>query len=385
MLGTRSQTRLTKPIAAAIAVISAVGLSAVAAGPASAAPAWAVEQTPPLPHGFGSGDLTAVGCAASTCLAVGDGEDPYQLPYYLSDRWNGVSWTSEPTPGTNGDGFYMTGVSCPTATTCWATGTASFVPGGPSPLLWSLGRAGWNHGNLAGNIHTGDLNGISCTSTQFCMAVGDVGSKALAERWDGSRWHFMALPKATTSGFTGPSFSNVGCGAPNSCMAVGLAKASGVLGAVEHWNGRAWKEQPTPTLPGAKAGNLGDVSCPTAGECIAVGSYRLGAQRLALSEIWKGRRWKLLSTPDQPRSPKNSALWSLSCPSTNACAAVGTPGPYPLLEWWDGRRWALQPMPVKFPGGAGLIAVSCSSAADCTAVGDNSGNAFAMATSPATP
>lgn len=363
-----------------------MGFAVVAGGPAlAAAPTWTVEQSPPLPHGFGSGELTAVGCAGSTCLAVGDGQDQFELPYYLSDQWNGVRWTSVQTPGTNGDGFYMTGVACPTATTCWATGTASFVPGGPSPLLWSLGQGGWNYGNLAGNINTGDLNGISCSSAQFCMAVGDVGSKALAERWDGKKWHFMALQKTSTSGFTGPSFSDVGCSGPDSCMAVGQAKASGALGAIEHWNGKQWKEQPAATMHGAKGGVLADVSCPTATECLAVGSYKRGGQTLALSEMWNGHHWKLLSTPNQPRSPKNSALWSISCGAANACAAVGTPGPYPLLEWWDGTGWTLQPMPATFPGGAGLIAVSCSSASDCTAVGDNGNTTFAMATSPATP
>ena len=379
MLGSQNQIRLMKLVVGVVAAI-ALGFLVVAARPAlAAAPTWTVEPSPPLPAQFSAGELTAVGCAASTCLAVGDGEDPYEEPYYLSDQWNGVSWTSEQTPGTNGNGFYMTGVACPTATTCWATGTASFQ-NGPLPVLWSLGQGGWNDGNLAGNINTGDLNGISCTSTQFCMAVGDVGSKALAERWDGKRWHFMALQKTATPGFTGPSFSNVGCGGPNSCMAVGLAKASGALGVVEHWNGKSWKEQPTPTMRGAKGGNLGDVSCPTATECIAVGTYKRGSVRLALSEMWNGRHWKLLSTPNQPLSPKNSALWSISCGAANACAAVGTPGPYPLLEWWDGTSWTLQPMPASFPGGAGLISVSCSSVTDCTAVGDNGSRSFAMAT-----
>lgn len=139
---------------------------------------------------------------------------------------------------------------------------------------------------------------------------------------------------------------------------------------VEHWNGRGWTLQPTPTLPHAKRGELLDVSCPTAQACIAVGDYRNGSGRqLALAEKWNGHRWNLLSTPTTPGAQNNSRLLSVSCATATACAAVGNAGQHALAERWNGKRWTLQATPAPPGSNKALNSVSCVSAARCTAVG----------------
>jgi hypothetical protein len=88
--------------------------------------------------------------------------------------------------------------------------------------------------------------------------------------------------------------------------------------------------------------------------------------------------WSKLPTPN-PSGGTNSGLLAVSCTSAAACTAVGsydakTSGhELPLAERWNGKTWAIQAMPS--PGGATTsrpYAVSCPSASACTAVGYSS-------------
>ena len=54
---------------------------------------------------------------------------------------------------------------------------------------------------------------------------------------------------------------------------------------VEHWNGTTWTVQHVPFVTNAD-GSLGGVSCPTAVDCVAVGSYN----NSLFAEHWNGGR-----------------------------------------------------------------------------------------------
>src|SRR5690348_67038 len=120
-----------------------------------------------------------------------------------------------------------------------------------------------------------------------------------------------------------------------------------------HWSAIT---PPVPTIPN---GRLVAVSCPSAHNCIAVGSYNTGrleqpgAEPLGstrpLAERWDGRRWALQNVPNPPRSAftlDQSYLNAVDCTSTSSCVAVGAGGRFaPLAERWDGHRWSIQPTP----------------------------------------
>ena len=140
------------------------------------------------------------------------------------------------------------------------------------------------------------LNGLSCTSSTACVAVG------------------------------GPDYDN--------------DATSGRLFA-ERWNGRTWSLRGLPT-PHPASSQLHAVACPSAADCVAVGSTRNGV----LVEAWNGRTWSIRPAPSRRRS--QSELVSVSCPSKSDCVAVGdwvsssiasTAGG-PLLERWNGSRWS---------------------------------------------
>jgi len=98
---------------------------------------------------------------------------------------------------------------------------------------------------------------------------------------------------------------------------------------------------------------------------IALAMPLVGPQRAAA--IWSIQR------PPARASATNSMLHGVSCPSSDACIAVGGPDDHPgkmLAERWDGSRWTIQR--TTKPAGSILSfldGVSCVSERSCTAVG----------------
>ena len=209
------------------------------------------------------------------------------------------------------------------------------------------------------------LNGVSCTSSTGCTAVGDyvnrTGTKVtLVERWNGSGWSSQPTP-----GLSGnPVLDGVSCETAGDCTAVGeYRNSSGTeVTLAEHWNGTTWTIQVTPNPSGATSSALSGVSCTPEGECMAVGGYvnASGASQ-SLAESWNGSMWSIAG------SPTGGGLSRVSCTGAMACTAVdgGT-----LVERWDGTAWTTQAF--AFPAGTTsmqLYGVTCLGASTCVAVG----------------
>jgi hypothetical protein len=76
--------------------------------------------------------------------------------------------------------------------------------------------------------------------------------------------------------------------------------------------------------------------------------------------------WSLRTTP----TPSGGNLVAVSCSSATACTAVGSRNGRTLAERWNGSTWAIQTTPT--PSGATssyVSGVSCASATECIAVG----------------
>jgi hypothetical protein len=142
-----------------------------------------------------------------------------------------------------------------------------------------------------------------------------------------------------------------------------------------------WKTVPTPNPGGQANGNLAAVSCSSASACTAVGSYFNGAGTMVtLAERWNGTKWAIQVTPNSSGAG-GSQLTGVSCLTADVCVAAGYDTDaagtiVPLVETWNGAKWAIQAPPV--PGGArasGFLAISCTSASACTATGDDTSTA----------
>jgi hypothetical protein len=198
----------------------------------------------------------------------------------------------------------------------------------------------------------------------------------------------------TQSAVAAPSadLADISCAAPGECAAVGTASDSGGAGAVIFTqSGGAWSRATVATLP-ADAGtgpfsSLQAVSCPSAGACVATGSYSGQSTGGGLVMAQSAGTWGPgIAAPlpaDAVQGPGQSAtLSSVTCVSAGNCVAVGTymngrasSVPLAIIEadgvWSAGGPIAL---PADAPHSAttqfaGLRSVSCPSAGNCTAVG----------------
>jgi hypothetical protein len=235
---------------------------------------------------------------------------------------------------------------------------------------------GWNGNSWTiqstTNPGTGALSGVSCTTPTACTATVIGFNQALAERWDGTSWTLQAAP--------GSPFNGVSCTSATACTAVGEGDDGTFLPGTqaEAWDGTSWTIQPTPNPSGASS--LSGVSCTSATACTAVGYSNNGSTDLPLAERWDGSTWAIQTTPT-PSGATDSSLSGVSCSSATECTAVGSYDDssgvqVALVERWDGSTWTIQNTPI--PSGAtgsSLSAVSCTSATACTAVGSYTNSA----------
>ena len=304
-----------------------------------------------------------------------------------------------PQPGSAAD---LRGVFCTSAASCWAVGY--FERNGAwlnETLRWNGHHwsrvAAPNPGGIAGG-DTSQLFGVRCTAVKNCWAVGfylrHEAELDEAIHWNGKSWSLMATP--TPAGTQTGHFNELGdvaCISSDSCWAAGEYgpdKANGVESENQalHWNGKKWSMVTTPD-PGDNATDgvsaLSAIRCASAGNCWAVGTYGSNAPGgVLLNEAlhWNGRKWSLAAVPDNAQSSSDAfnMLQGLACTSAANCWATGSDGfrgssPVTINQamHWNGHEWSSVPIPQ--PDGVDaftsnvLTGVSCSSPANCWAVG----------------
>jgi len=320
----------TLVVGAAFSVAAAATI-AVPGASAATVPQWRIVVS----RNVGGADrsvLTDVACLrADDCIAVGWGDTGGSATSTrtLVERWNGNVWTTVASPRpTNGGG----------------------------------------------------LDGVSCTSDAFCLAVGNgggSGNSPFAERWNGTRWTVVASPRPR--GVEVAFLNRVSCTSPTKCMVVGFTyrQTNGFYETfAERWDGTKLSIVPTPD---AAAGGLWyGVSCTQSTSCVAVGVRNpTPTSRYPTAATWNGTRWSTVAVPNPPGG-KRGFLFGLSCASATACIATGAwansndqfAPTFTLVERWDGKRWSYVASPKPDAGRATLNDVSCSSVTTCVAVGD---------------
>ncbi len=322
--------------------------------------------------------LSGVSCkAANVCEAVGDTTIAGKV-VTLAEGWNGTTWTVQTTPNPTGaTSSTLNGVSCTSTTFCEAVGNATI--GGKLVTLAEM----WN--GTAWKVQTtpnptgatsSTLNGVSCISTKPCEAVGaaTVAGKqvTLAEAWSGTAWKVQTTPNPT--GGTGSSLNGVSCRAANACEAVGSSTVSGKKVSVAEVWATSWKLQTIPNPSGATSSALNGVSCVSTKPCEAVGTTTIAGKPAALAELWNGTSWKVQTIPG-PAGATSTSLNGVSCTATTFCEAVGTTTvagkQVTLAETWNGTTWKVQTTTNPSAATASTLkAVSCTATNFCQAVGN---------------
>jgi hypothetical protein len=212
----------------------------------------------------------------------------------------------------------------------------------------------------------------------MCVAVGtNVFSGPMTEMWNGRLWRRVRPPALDLSGFT-----SVACSSTDACVAAGYVNSGQVL--IERWDGRRWSFA-HPPIPDA-FNNLPGAACPSPVACFVVGDASSPGFDQPLVERLTGRTWSL--TPVATRASWDSSqLVGVTCTTVRACVTVGSyygaTTVAPLVERWNGSRWAIQAAAAGgTPGsapcalvtgcltGGSLAGASCPAAGVCTAVGE---------------
>lgn len=268
------------------------------------------------------------------------------------------NWKIAAPPGTKGE---LMGVSCRGEDWCMAiTTTGGWVWNGHS---WS-GLLAFPDSKLAAGH-------ISCSSSSYCVAVGETpGSRALAYDWNGHAWRSFAFNAPAMS-----FLSSVDCISGRTCMILAGYSAHGVTNAysaLARGDVMTMSEMNTPSHAG-----FDSVSCPSTGECVAVGSSFKGpgvSDVHAAAMRYKAGVWTLMSLPNASTGhSQGPQFYSVDCTSLTACTVVGsfhtgtgvTFAPL-LAEHWNGSAWHLLATPstdVSNPS------ISCAGPTTCTAVG----------------
>jgi hypothetical protein len=346
--------------------------------------AWAIDTTQD-PSGASSSVLNAVSCGAGsdTCDAVGGLENPSGTSSTLAESWDGSKWTLQQTPApANGSGD-LDGVSCDGGDACHAVGAQTDGASDSTALAESYDGTSWavdTSADPAGDP-VNKLEGVSCTSTSSCVTVGQGAdassdSRTLSETWDGKTW--ATTTTQDPSGAASSQLDGVSCSAPTSCDAVGGYIAGDPVAPqplAETMSGDRWTTESTPLPVGASGGTLTAVSCPVDQACVAVGSFENGSGvTKSLAETSSGGSWTISATPQS--AGVSTQLDGISCTSAADCTAVGsstdsTGNALPSVETFDGNTWSVTagvPVPSKSIG-ASLQSVSCSSGSACRAAG----------------
>ena len=320
--------------------------------------------------------LPSVSCgSAGNCSAVGwyEASKPGEIANHvlLVDEKDGT-WgagfdaqlppDAATTPDVNGQGpgGQASVVSCPSTGNCAAVGNYDVLAGNLNE------SSGWVATEQAGQwapavkvqipggrnaVEHLDFTGLSCPSVGNCTAVGGSTSGSggeqgliLQER-NGSWLQAKAAPlprggvaPSEPNAFDDPLFS-VSCAAPNDCGAIGAYVKKGHHGYPGTFRGWLLAERQGTwsasglVLPrnakGAGMVFLHEISCPSPGECVAVGSYNsrgTGHGLIALERHGKWQRAVNAALPADAAKPsrQDAGLDSVSCASASRCTIVGT-------------------------------------------------------------
>jgi hypothetical protein len=345
-----SVSRLWRVTIALVVVAAVVTMSGV--GPASAATCHRVQT----PNGGSPADdeFLAVSVTSSrNAWVVGDHTNEHGDSKTLIEHWNGRAWKIQASPKLD---FQLVGVAATSSTNAWAVGEPTNGRGDSKTLIEHWNGRAWKI--QAGPKFDGHLSGVAATSSINAWAVGAYSEgKPLIEHWNGNAWKVQASPKLnpTSELFGVAAISSTNAWAVGHYQdAAGVDKTL-----IEHWNGRAWKVQasPNPILhfprqdlsDGTQHRELVSVAASSSTNVWAVGDgndVQEGTETQTLIEHWNGKAWKIQASPTERGGfdPTNFLNGVAAISSTNAWA-VSTPIKGDTIEHWNGKAWKLRASP----------------------------------------
>lgn len=263
-------------------------------------------------------------------------------------------------------------------------------------MYWGQGIAAVLPANAATGAAQPDIESVSCASPGNCSAVGTYldGAKLphglllteRAGRWSrGVEAHLPADADAAAA--EGLSIESVSCSSAGNCGAVGeyTDDAGNLQGLLLTETAGTWATGVEAALPADATTTgqlvlLASVSCPSDGNCSAVGEYNVNSDAHGVLLTSTAGTWATGTEATMPGDGEILGFSSVSCASAGNCSAVGEYNDTSddlqgvmLTEtagvWAAGVEAALPANAAFTPGGVYLTSVSCASPGNCAAVG----------------
>ena len=345
-------------------------------------------------------DVSKSGTGSGTVSSVPAGIDCGSTCSASFDAGTSLTLTATPSPGSRFSGW--SGGGCAGTGSCQMndvvsdqTVTATFTVAGASGG-WGVGIEAALPANAATTNQSAQISSISCASFGNCSAVGSYtdssgNTEGLLMTETAGLWttgvEAVLPPNANPS--RGSALETVSCASAGNCTAVGTyednsSPEGATQGLLLTETADSWSAGVEAALPvNASASplvGLRSVSCALAGNCTAVGLYRdsLGnTQGLLLTET--GGRWAAGVEATPPAYASQSAVLSVSCASAGNCTAVGDyDASQGLLLTETGGSWARGVEAPSPNAGTVVTSVSCSSPGNCSAVGSSGAQALLL-------
>lgn len=371
----------------------------------------AVEAT--MPAGAASSsrpEFGALSCpSVGNCAAIGyyrdsaENEQGFLLSESAGVWGTGVEVSLPANVSKPGPSVRLDQLSCPSAGNCTAVGNYADISGNSQGFLVSETAGTWSAASMVPSLPANAasnpedrvrMGGVSCTSVGNCVAVGDYTDSSgdvegflwteTAGAWGAG---VQATPPANAASNPRVEFASLSCPSAGNCTAVGeytdnsgdteglmLGETSGTWG--------TGLEAIVPVGEGSETEtNLKEVQCPSAGNCTAFGVASNSEENDGVFLTETSGVWGVGVKRPLPANaaPQLVIEGSLSCPSAGNCSYVGTWKVNEFVSrallvtendgtWGPGINGVL-PANVTGDPGAFLSSVSCTSVGSCTAVG----------------
>jgi hypothetical protein len=278
------------------------------------------------------------GLAACLGTAILVSSAPAAAASAASPAWHSVAIKQPPASGAFA---ILQAVSCSAPGSCVAGGNDN----SSAAVIATERQSTWSAAQpvpLPAGTQQSSVTGVSC-SREVCTAVGSLlsssgnqGSFVTTE--EGGRWSVPALirpPANAAPANSGAFLNSVSCTSAGNCVAVGsyskAGRAFSELFMVATQTAGRWDRATELALPAnARGGSatLASVSCGAAGSCVAVGSYSTSKALVPLTITKSHGRWGAAHEVAVPRNGTGSRLeqaefGSVTC-THRLCLAVGT-------------------------------------------------------------
>jgi hypothetical protein len=305
----------------------------------------------------------------------------------------GATWTIVPSPNP-GHGVFnalFSSVSATSATDAWAVGFDDYPDAVGKTLAEHWNGNGWEvvHTPNRGDFEN-ELLGVAAIAPDDVWAVGETTDPdrgvtgTLAMHFDGSSWQIVRTPNVSIEFGHSNTLTSITAIASDDIWAAGWAitrGGNGIKMIFEHWDGTAWRMEPSPSPAGTFQFAVG-IDAVSSDDIWAVGYDETRSPLRTLTAHWNGRSWRIVPSPNLgDGSPPDNKLASVVAVGHSDVWAVGwedgidgTNRQRTLTEHWNGRAWKIIASPSPAAGGSELLGVTALSRTDVWAVGESRHN-----------